>query len=116
MVALQYDQNVLSHPEQALEELTARMKDAVPDYYSSKDIMAHKECENLKVTADEQKEIIRLQEKTIDVLEKHISIQEKKLELQEQAQSSLESKIDELKEIIKEQEYVIGYLQGDTTE
>ena len=116
MIALQYDENVLSDPAQALEELAEKMKHAVPDYYSSKDIMEHKECENLRNVVEEQREGMRLQEKTIDLLEKHVSIQKDKLKQQELAVLGLESKVEELKEIIREQEYVIGFLQGETPE
>lgn len=116
MVALQYDRTVLTHPEQALEELAAKMKNAVPDYFSSKDIMAHKECDNLKATVGKQNEVIKLQERTIGILEKHIGVKEKEMKAQELTIYNLESKINELKEIIKEQEYVIGYLQGEITE
>ena len=57
-----------------------------------------------------------LLEKTIDLLEKHVSIQKDKLKQQELAVLGLESKVEELKEIIREQEYVIGFLQGETPE
>lgn len=116
MIALQYDQNVLSHPEQALEELMEKMKNAIPDYYSSKEIMEHKECENLRNVVDEQREGMKLQEKTIDLLEKHVSIQDNKMKAQERIMRELESKIDELKEIIREQEYVISFLQGESSD
>lgn len=112
MVALQYDKTVLSDPDKALQELMQMMEDVVPDYYSSVDIMKEKENENLRNIVDEQRQGMELQEKTISTLENHVEIQNRKIKAQGQEIHNLQSKVDELKEIIKEQEFVIDFMQS----
>mgnify|MGYP000040454371 CR=1 FL=1 len=85
MIALQYDQSVMTAPEQSAGELAMVMQKAAPDYFSSKDIAMSQENENLRAVVNSQKAEIK----------------------------SLTSKLEEYKEIIREQEYVIDVLKTE---
>lgn len=104
MVALQYDRNVLEHPEQALKELEQQMENAIPDYFSSQDIMMWQENENLRNLSGEQKKVIELEEKVVSMLNNQVNTQDKKIKEQEETIRNLRSQLDEYKEIIKELE------------
>ncbi len=85
MIALQYDQSVMTAPEQSAGELAMVMQKTTPDYFSSKDIAMSQENENLRAVVNSQKAEIK----------------------------SLTSKLEEYKEIIREQEYVIDVLKTE---
>lgn len=113
MVALQYDQNVITMPEQSMNELAAVMYKAVPDYFSSKDIVISQENENLRSVVDSQKETLELQGRAVNLLEKQIKVQAERIKAQDEKIKSLTSMLEEHKEIIREQEYVIDTLQSE---
>ena len=113
MVALQYDEDVLSHPEQALSELAMVMQNAVPDYFSSKDIRLVQENEESRDVIDQQDKVLQLQQKAIELIEKKIIAQDEKARVQDQEIESPKSQVEAYKEIVKEQEKVIDDLKVD---
>lgn len=113
MVALQYDESVLTRPEQALSELAMVMQNAIPDYFSSKNIRLARENENLKDVIDQQNKVLQLQQKAIDLIEKKMMFQDEKAKACKQDIDRLESQVKGYKEIIEEQEKVIEDLKED---
>lgn len=102
MAALQYEPDVLRHPEQALRELALHMENTIPDYFSSKDLAVWRGCEELRKFSDEQKKVIEMQEKALNIFENQVNVYEKKVKTQEEEIQNLKSQLDGYKKIIEE--------------
>lgn len=95
IVALKYDQDIISHPEQALSDLKEMMKNTIPDYFSSVDILLIQENEELRSVVDSERNALELQKKAIDILKRELNVKEEELEVQSQTINRLRDQIKE---------------------
>lgn len=107
MVALQYDESILTHPEQAMEELKEIMRSATQNDCSSEDIRLMQENESLKSTVKMQNKVLELQRKALNIFDKKIMAQDEKEKMQNQDINILKSQLEECKETIEEQKHII---------
>lgn len=105
MVALQYDPDVMVDSEQALSDLTEMMGNAIPDYFSSGDLILPKKNEELRTIVKAERNALELQKNAIEILKRELNDKEERIEIQSHEINCLRSQILEYEEIIKEQKW-----------
>ena len=71
------------------------MKNTIPDYFSSVDILLIQENEELRSVVDSERNALELQKKAIDILKRELNVKEEELEVQSQTINRLRDQIKE---------------------